>query len=153
MQRRVPLSHMRGGWAGARTKDKLKGKHKSKKKTKNKEKPQWFFHQKTPPIYTLCFAIFRIKQFCFMLQQNNSSCLSLCFSQRDSVVFMPTGAGKSMCFWIPPLVAQEDSSHFQSVVIISPLLALMNQQAKDLEDFSLTLKSSPPRQGRKLSRE
>ena len=43
-----------------------------------------------------------------------------------------------MCFWIPPLVAQEDSSHFQSVVIISPLLALMNQQAKDLENFGLT---------------
>ena len=80
MQRRVPLSHMRGGWAGARTKDKLKGKHKSKKKTKNKEKPQRFF-QKTPPIYTLCFAIFRIKQFCFMLQQNNSSLFLLfrCF--------------------------------------------------------------------------
>jgi len=52
-------------------------------------------------------------------------------------VYMPTGAGKTMCFWIPPLLLEEKKGRFQSVVIVSPLLALMNQQAKELKECGL----------------
>ena len=43
-----------------------------------------------------------------------------------------------MCFWVPPLLLERRTKQFKSVVIISPLLALMNQQAKQLEQCGLT---------------
>ena len=49
---------------------------------------------------------------------------------RDAVVLLPTGAGKSICYQVPALVASRNSQG--PTVVISPLIALMEDQVQAL---------------------
>ena len=52
--------------------------------------------------------------------------ISAVLAKRDTIVLMPTGGGKSICFQLPALMSDG------CCVIISPLIALMNDQVAAL---------------------
>ncbi|HEY8505245.1 MAG TPA: DNA helicase RecQ, partial [Gemmataceae bacterium] len=47
--------------------------------------------------------------------------------RRDSLVVLPTGGGKSLCFQAPALLRPDETT-----VVVSPLIALMNDQVENL---------------------
>src|SRR5271167_605045 len=51
---------------------------------------------------------------------------------RDSLVVMPTGGGKSLCYQLPALAADADPRN-PLVVVVSPLIALMSDQLRRLK--------------------
>ena len=52
-------------------------------------------------------------------------------SRRDSLGILPTGAGKSLCYQLPALFLKG------AVVVVSPLIALMQDQQDHLEDAEI----------------
>jgi len=52
---------------------------------------------------------------------------------RDSLVVMPTGGGKSLCYQLPALAADGDPRN-PLVVVVSPLIALMSDQLRRLQE-------------------
>jgi ATP-dependent DNA helicase RecQ len=61
------------------------------------------------------------------LRPLQANAIAAALDGRDSLVVMPTGGGKSLCYQLPPLVG--DSTD----VVISPLVALMKDQVDALE--------------------
>src|SRR5215469_4896761 len=57
-------------------------------------------------------------------------------SGRDVLLVMPTGAGKSLCYQLPAL-ARRASGHNATALVISPLIALMDDQAHKLSALGL----------------
>ncbi len=55
---------------------------------------------------------------------------------RDSLVVMPTGGGKSLCYQLPALAWDSDGDPASGglVVVVSPLIALMSDQWRRLQD-------------------
>ncbi|HEY4008892.1 MAG TPA: ATP-dependent DNA helicase RecQ, partial [Acidobacteriaceae bacterium] len=57
-------------------------------------------------------------------------------SGRDVLLVMPTGAGKSLCYQLPAL-ARRSAGHHATALVISPLIALMDDQAAKLSALGL----------------
>ncbi|MEA2625630.1 MAG: ATP-dependent helicase RecQ [Candidatus Binatota bacterium] len=60
------------------------------------------------------------------LRPHQEQAIRAALERRDSLVVLPTGGGKSLCYQVPPLVARRTD------VVVSPLIALMKDQVDAL---------------------
>jgi ATP-dependent DNA helicase RecQ len=60
------------------------------------------------------------------LRPNQHEAIAVTLEGRDSLVVMPTGGGKSLCYQLPPLVRESPT------LVVSPLIALMKDQVDSL---------------------
>ena len=57
--------------------------------------------------------------------------------KQDSMIVLPTGAGKSRCFQLVPSVLKRLGRESGLVIVIQPLIALLRAQVKELEGLGL----------------
>jgi len=64
--------------------------------------------------------------------------VSAALEGRDSLVVMPTGGGKSLCYQLPAMACAEEGADRGLVVVVSPLIALMADQWQRLRDAGVS---------------
>ncbi|MGE3182133.1 MAG: DNA helicase RecQ [Phycisphaerae bacterium] len=63
------------------------------------------------------------------LRPHQREAIAAGIARRDSLVVLPTGGGKSICYQIPPLVAKRTD------IVVSPLISLMKDQVDALREI------------------
>ncbi|XP_055053684.2 ATP-dependent DNA helicase RecQ-like [Misgurnus anguillicaudatus] len=78
---------------------------------------------------------------CFSLREEQITLLKSFLSNKDVFGVLPTGYGKSVIYQLAPLVGKRMGlSHNPLVVVVSPLIALMEDQLKEATKFGLKAK-------------
>jgi len=72
-------------------------------------------------------AIFGFDHF----RAGQAEAVAAALADRDALVVMPTGSGKSLCYQLPALIRDD------LTVVVSPLVSLMQDQAAGLERVAL----------------
>ena len=65
------------------------------------------------------------------LRSLQEAAIEAALAKRDSLVVMPTGGGKSLCYQLPPLLTGE------LTVVVSPLISLMKDQVDTLRGLGI----------------
>jgi len=76
----------------------------------------------TAEIHSIIKSVFNFESF----RGNQQKIIETVLSKKDSLVLMPTGGGKSLCYQIPALVFRG------TTIVLSPLIALMKDQVDAL---------------------
>ncbi|THK32960.1 ATP-dependent DNA helicase Q1 [Diachasma alloeum] len=71
--------------------------------------------------------VFRIKRF----RELQKAAINAILSKEDTILVMPTGGGKSLCYQLPAVIGKGVT------IVISPLLALMEDQLHGLEKINV----------------
>ena len=110
----------------------------------------------------VCHALSQLGMSHLILKDEQKQSIRAAYDKRDVFMFLPTGFGKSICFHVLPFVVdyrlglvdgQKKSS--SSVVVVSPLVALMVDQVKSLRsrDVEAVVISSGSRGGSIVEKE
>jgi superfamily II DNA helicase RecQ len=78
------------------------------------------------------------------IQREAIECIA---SEKDALVIIPTGGGKSSCYWIPGMAASGVT------VVITPLMALQSDQVNKLKSYGInvcSVNSSMPAEEREI---
>src|SRR5438094_8320781 len=89
-------------------------------------------HQ-TPPAPEKLLARFGLDEF----RPGQREAVQAALEGRDSLVVMPTGGGKSLCYQLPALAADQDPTR-PLVLVVSPLIALMADQLRRLGEAGVS---------------
>ena len=81
----------------------------------------------------------RAVEYIFIKRRTEASCLDL-LNGKDVMAILPTGFGKSMIFQLFTLMKIEEDEA-SSVIIVSPLSSITNDQVKDFEDIGISSKA------------
>ncbi|MCA9567962.1 MAG: ATP-dependent DNA helicase RecQ, partial [Myxococcales bacterium] len=65
-------------------------------------------------------------------REGQASAVSAALGGRDAIVVLPTGGGKSLCYQVPAVVLHRAGRG--ATVVVSPLIALMEDQVRALRD-------------------
>ena len=86
----------------------------------------------TPNLTELLYRVFGHTEF----RPHQQEVCEAAAAGRDVLLVMPTGAGKSLCYQLPAL-ARSSSKDSGTALVISPLIALMDDQAAKLQALGL----------------
>ena len=62
---------------------------------------------------------------------------NLVFSKRDGVALLPTGFGKSLIYQLLPELHKARNDSRRTVLVVTPLTAIMTEQAKSLKSLGI----------------
>lgn len=99
----------------------------------NNQKALTFFSQEAPSsnnknIHEILSTVYGYSEF----RGKQESIINSILSKNDTLVLMPTGAGKSLCFQIPALALPG------TAIVISPLISLMQNQVSALKELGVS---------------
>ncbi|KAJ1929997.1 hypothetical protein EC988_010068, partial [Linderina pennispora] len=78
-------------------------------------------------VHALLRSVFNISGF----RGNQEAVINATLDNRDEVVIMPTGGGKSLCYQLPALMTEG------LTLVVSPLIALMDDQVMQLGELGI----------------
>lgn len=78
-------------------------------------------------IFSILKSTFKIEKFRYL----QASCINATLSNKDTILIMPTGAGKSLCYQLPAVLSKGFT------LIVSPLVSLMEDQLLSVKNLGI----------------